>query len=193
VVGCRPYAPAAFTLQEILLVLIYVRGWVKLIFLSEWRKFPSATFRAGKKKSWWQLASRYCSNCLGPLYSSQLVSFLVGLRTYQHSGTNLLYPVFCYLLGNSVAFWHGIIPRFKSGCVIAHFKFHIYIYVLSGAVILEMVTAHGNILQTQLVRLYSETATSRNLVTRKVYNPADRSALDNTRCYTSENELIFPH
>jgi len=28
VVGCQPYAPAAFTLQEILLVLIYVRGCV---------------------------------------------------------------------------------------------------------------------------------------------------------------------
>ena len=35
---------------------------------------------------WWQLASRCCWNRARPWYASELVSFLVGLRTYQHSG-----------------------------------------------------------------------------------------------------------
>jgi len=34
---------------------------VPLMFLSEWREFPSAPCLAGKKK-WWQLASRCCWN-----------------------------------------------------------------------------------------------------------------------------------
>jgi len=85
--------------------------------------------------------------------------------------TNWSYFVFCYLLANSVAFRHGFIPRRKPGCLIAHFT--CYVYVLSGGVVGEVVTAHGNILRTQLVRLCSEAATSRNLVTRKVYSPAD--------------------
>jgi hypothetical protein len=105
--------------------------------------------------------------------------------------TNLLFLVFCYLLGNSVAFRHGFIPRRKPGCIIAHFTF--YVRVLSGAVVREVVTARGNILQTQLVRLCSGAATSGNLVTSKVYSPADRSAFDEIRCYVSENELIFLH
>ena len=32
------------------------------MFLSEWREFPSAPCLAGKKKTWWQLASRCCWN-----------------------------------------------------------------------------------------------------------------------------------
>ena len=59
------------------------------MFLSEWRDFPSAPCLAGKKKPWWQLASRCCWNRARPLHASELVSFLVALRTYQHSGTGL--------------------------------------------------------------------------------------------------------
>ena len=55
------------------------------MFLSEWREFPSAPCLAGKK-TWWQLASRCCWNCSRPWHASKLVSFLVGLRTYQHLG-----------------------------------------------------------------------------------------------------------
>ena len=36
-----------------------------------------------KKKTCWQLASRCCWNCARPWHASELVSFLVGLRTYQ--------------------------------------------------------------------------------------------------------------
>ena len=35
-------------------------------------------------KSWWQLASRCCWNRARPWHASELFSFLVGLRTYQH-------------------------------------------------------------------------------------------------------------
>ena len=53
------------------------------MFLSEWREFPSTPCLAGKETSW-QLASRFCWNRERPWYTSELVSFLVGLRTYQH-------------------------------------------------------------------------------------------------------------
>ena len=42
-----------------------------------------------KKKSWWQLASRCCWNRARLWHASELVSFLVGIRTYQHSGSGL--------------------------------------------------------------------------------------------------------
>ena len=37
-----------------------------------------------ENKPWWQLASRCCWNHARPWHASELVSFLVGLRTYQH-------------------------------------------------------------------------------------------------------------
>jgi len=37
-----------------------------------------------EKKTLWQLASRFCWNRAHPLHASALVSFLVGLRNYQH-------------------------------------------------------------------------------------------------------------
>jgi len=39
-----------------------------------------------EKKTWWQLASRCRWNRTRPWHASELVSFLVGLRTYQHPG-----------------------------------------------------------------------------------------------------------
>jgi len=57
----------------------------KLMFVSEWREFPSAPCRA-RKETWWQLASRFCWNRARLWHASELVSFLVGLRTYQHPG-----------------------------------------------------------------------------------------------------------
>ena len=55
----------------------------KLMFLSEWREFPSAPCLAEKKRLD-DIASRCCWNSVRPWHASQLVSFLVGLRTYQH-------------------------------------------------------------------------------------------------------------
>jgi hypothetical protein len=40
---------------------------VPLTFLSEWREFPSVPCHAGKKKTWWMQASRYCWNRAGRL------------------------------------------------------------------------------------------------------------------------------
>ena len=57
------------------------------MFLSEWREFPSAPCLAGgKKKKRWHFASRCCWNRARPWHASELLSFLVGLRTYQHPG-----------------------------------------------------------------------------------------------------------
>ena len=44
------------------------------------------TLPCKKKKTWWQLASRCCWNRARPWHASELVSFLIGLRTYQHPG-----------------------------------------------------------------------------------------------------------
>jgi len=55
------------------------------MFLSGWREFPSAPCLAGRKP-WWQHASRSCWNRVCPWHASELVSFLDGLRTYQHPG-----------------------------------------------------------------------------------------------------------
>jgi len=57
----------------------------KQMFPSAWREFPSAPCLAGKT-TWWQLVSRCCWNRAHPWHASEIVSFLVGLRTYQHPG-----------------------------------------------------------------------------------------------------------
>jgi len=53
------------------------------MFRSQWREFPSAPCLA-KTKNWWDLASRCCWNRARSWHAFELVSFLVGLRTYQH-------------------------------------------------------------------------------------------------------------
>ena len=50
-----------------------------------WSSFGALPCRG--KKTCWQLASRCCWNCARPWHASELVSFLVGLRTYRHPGT----------------------------------------------------------------------------------------------------------
>ena len=50
-----------------------------------WISFGALPCRK-KKKTWWQLASRCCWNRACPWHASELASFLVGLRTYQHPG-----------------------------------------------------------------------------------------------------------
>ena len=43
-----------------------------------------------REKTWWQLASRGCWNRARPWHASELVSFLVGLRTYQHLAIHII-------------------------------------------------------------------------------------------------------
>ena len=50
------------------------------MFLSERREFPSAPCLAGKE-TWWQLASRFCWSRTRPWHASEVVFFLVRLRT----------------------------------------------------------------------------------------------------------------
>ena len=50
-----------------------------------WISFGTLPCR--KKKIWWQLASRCCWNRADPWHDSELVTFLGGLRTYQHPGS----------------------------------------------------------------------------------------------------------
>jgi len=47
------------------------------MFLSEWREFPSAPCLAGKT-TWWQLASRWCSNRARPWHASGLLPSWLG-------------------------------------------------------------------------------------------------------------------
>jgi len=49
-----------------------------------WISFGALPYR--RKKKAWHLASRCCWNLARPRHTSELVSFLVGLRTYQHPG-----------------------------------------------------------------------------------------------------------
>ena len=46
------------------------------MFLSEWREFSSAPCLVGKK-TWWQLASRYCWNRARPWHASEVVLFRI--------------------------------------------------------------------------------------------------------------------
>ena len=53
-----------------------------------WISFVALPCR--KKKTWWQFASRCCWNRARPSNASEIVSFLVGLRTYQQPGIRYL-------------------------------------------------------------------------------------------------------
>ena len=44
-----------------------------------------------KKETWWQLAPRCCWNHTRPWHASELLSFLVGLSTYQHTGNTCIF------------------------------------------------------------------------------------------------------
>jgi len=51
-----------------------------------WISFGALPCRKKKKKTYWQLASRFGWNRARPWHVSELISFLVGLRTYRHPG-----------------------------------------------------------------------------------------------------------
>jgi len=80
------------------------------MFLSEWREFLRR-LALQEKKTWWQLASRCCWNRACPWHASELVSFLVGLRTYQHFRLHFCFEVdrsftcITFRHHTSVVFW----------------------------------------------------------------------------------------
>ena len=59
-----------------------------------WMSFGALPCR--KKETWWQLASRCCWNRARPWHASELVSFLVELRTYQHLGVYVVTSIYIY-------------------------------------------------------------------------------------------------
>ena len=76
------------------------------MFLSEWREFPSAPCLAGGEKTLWQLACRRYLNRARPWHASEIVSLLVGLRTYQHAG-KLWNVASCWLYSANILAMHG--------------------------------------------------------------------------------------
>jgi len=69
---------------SIIRVYIQRRKQANVSVRMAWISFGALPCR--RKKTWWQLASRCCWNRARPWHASELVSFLVGLRTYQHTG-----------------------------------------------------------------------------------------------------------
>jgi len=60
-----------------------------------------------RRKTWWQLESRCCWNRARPWHAFELVSFLVGLRTYQHSGSQLKWNQNHFVVkGSTCALFH---------------------------------------------------------------------------------------
>jgi len=69
----------------------------------------SGALPCGGWGTWWQLASRCCWNRARPWHASELVSLLVGLRTYQHPGT--IYRVLPSIVSLSNEIRCSIFPR----------------------------------------------------------------------------------
>jgi len=61
-----------------------------------WISFGALPCRAGGGGPWWQLAARCCLNRARPWHASELVSLLVGLRTYQNP--RYVHCLSCYVL-----------------------------------------------------------------------------------------------
>ena len=76
------------------------------MFGSEWREFPSAPCLAGKIKLMTARVSMLLKSRARPLHASKLVSFLVGLRTYQHPGINLTSYVNVFHTVSSLSRYH---------------------------------------------------------------------------------------
>jgi len=92
--------------------------------MSEWREFPSSPCLAGKE-TWWQLASRCCWNRARPWHASELVSFLVGLKIYQHPGlcSSNLYDFWGLIIHRKSFYWMTSSRCSKSGRLV--FTLHV--------------------------------------------------------------------
>jgi len=66
-----------------------------------------------RKNSWWQLVSRCCWNRARPWYASELVSFLVGLRTYQYPGNLYIIPPSTCLGQKNLLKWNNYCGLFQ--------------------------------------------------------------------------------
>ena len=87
-----------------------------------WISFGALPCR--KKKTWWQLASRCCWNRARPWHAAELVSFLVGLRTYKHPGT-CIFDIYLYWLC-----LHTDNKQLHNVLDMLYIYIYIYIYIL---------------------------------------------------------------
>jgi len=76
-----------------------------------WISFGTLTCR---KKNWWHLASRCCWNHARPCHASEVVYFLIGLRTYQHTGKIRLTTCNIISILNLTKFFKLICPPFHD-------------------------------------------------------------------------------
>jgi len=98
--------------------------------------------QAKKKTTWWQLASRCCWNRARLWHAFELVSFLVGLRTYQHPATSLVimeskfnYPVCsncCQLILRYCTYVSDMIPELCGVILILSFSVALGICAISS-------------------------------------------------------------
>ena len=81
-----------------------------------------------RKKKLWQLASRCCWNRARPWHASELLSFLVGIRTYQQTGRSSLKLILKLLLHVSLFLHHPqgayMVCRLKL-CIIGLIKYRV--------------------------------------------------------------------
>jgi len=143
------------------------------MFLSEWRKFPSEPCLEGIE-TWWQFASRCCWNRARPWRSSKLVSFLVGLRNYQHPCTALIR-----------------LPEIALSVFVHNFSLPLFtpIFVYRGAD--KSLARTGRIQARKHVR---EERDFNNMETRaaiKFFPPARQGAEGNSR-HSERNISLFP-
>ena len=112
-----------------------------------WISFVALPYRG--KKTWWQLASRCCWNRARPWLASEVVLFLVGLRTYQHPGIwtrNVKSNIRGWDMNRRtrqgwlrcVTFWHVDCERTASGFA----RFCVFIEAKIHTVIFRIITPH---------------------------------------------------
>jgi len=121
-----------------------------------WISFGALPCRGGKKT--WQLPSRCCWNRALLCHASELVSFLVGLRTCQHSCTSRRKTSFiCY-------FFRGVFMRFVQFIRINNDYFCIMYYVPP---------IHNNI-SVQRYNIYSQVTLRQHVSTVNVHLQGNR-------------------
>jgi len=86
------------------------------MFLWEWLEFPSAPCLAGGKKNFNDSSRLHVVEIARPWHASELVSFLVGLRTYQQPSISCPFPHIIFLLSFGIYFFCIKIQAERNYC-----------------------------------------------------------------------------